>query len=65
MQNNKRQFRELAPETKQKISQAMRGRPKSFFHKQHISQGMKDYWKTVPSRNNHDNERGDGRAEEN
>lgn len=36
--------------TKQKISQKMKGKPKSFMHKQHISQGMKDYWSTVPSR---------------
>ncbi len=41
--------------TKQKISQKMKGKPKSFSHKQHISQGMKDYWREVPSRNNHDN----------
>lgn len=51
----KRKYREMDDSTKQKISQKMKGKPKSFSHKQHISQGMKDYWREVPSRNNHDN----------
>lgn len=46
----KRQFRELSDETKAKISQAMRGRTKSFTHKENISNGLKDYWKTIPNK---------------
>ena len=47
----KREFRECPDEVKQKISASLRGRTKSQSHKQNISQGLKDYWKDVPSRN--------------
>ena len=50
MENKKRQFRELSNDTKQKISNASKGRPKSQSHRQHISQAMTDYWKTIPHR---------------
>ena len=50
MKEYKRQYRELSDETKQKISNSSRNRPKSDQHKQHISQGMKDYWRNVPNR---------------
>lgn len=63
MNEYKRKYREMDDATKQKISQKMKGKPKSFMHKQHISQGMKDYWREVPNRNNHDN--GANYAEEN
>ena len=46
----KREFRECPDEVKQKISASLRGRTKSQSHKQNISQGLKDYWKDVPSR---------------
>lgn len=46
----KRQYRECPDEVKQRISATLRGRSKSDSHKQHISQGLKDYWKGVPSR---------------
>ena len=46
----KRQYRELSDETKEKIAAANRNRPKSELHKAHISQSMKDYWKSVPNR---------------
>lgn len=46
----KRQFRDLPDEVKQKISASTKGRAKSYDHKQHISQGMKRYWRSVPSR---------------
>lgn len=45
----KRQYRECPAEVKQKISLALRNRPKSSLHKQNISSGLKDYWKSVPS----------------
>ena len=50
MNNYKRQYREIDDETKQKISISSRNRPKTETHKQHISQGMIDYWLTVPNR---------------
>jgi hypothetical protein len=50
MKEYKRQYRQLDDETKQKISNSSRNRPKSDQHKQHISQGMKDYWQNVPNR---------------
>ena len=46
----KRQYRQLNDMTKQKISQSMQGRSKSYTHKEAISKGMTDYWKTVPNR---------------
>ena len=45
-----RQFRQLSDETKAKISQSMRGRSKSMTHKDRISSGMKNYWKTIPNK---------------
>ena len=50
MKEYKRQYRELSDETKQKISNSSRNRPKSDQHKQHISRGMKDYWQNGPNR---------------
>ena len=47
----KRQHRELDDDTKQKISQSLTGKSKSFTHVQNISKGLKNYWKTVPSQN--------------
>lgn len=55
MKEYKRQYSELSDETKQKISNSSRNRPKSDQHKQHISQGMKDYWQNVPNRPNDTN----------
>ena len=40
MKDYKRQYRQLDDETKQKISNSSRNRPKSDQHKQRISQGM-------------------------
>lgn len=50
-----RQFRELDtldPTIRQKISQSMKGRAKTEQHKQHLSQSMKNYWATIPSQKN-------------
>lgn len=44
----KRQFRDLPDEVKQKISASTKGKSKTYDHKHHISQGMKKYWATVP-----------------
>ena len=52
IQNNnyKRQSREMPEEVKQKISASLRGRAKSYTHKQNISNGVKTYWKQIPRR---------------
>ena len=44
----KRQYRELSDETRAKISQSMKGKSKSFTHKEAISNGLKSYWKNIP-----------------
>ena len=50
MNNNKRQYRQLDDATKQKISQRLKGRSKSLTHKENISSGMREYWKTIPNK---------------
>ena len=50
----KREFREQTPETKKKISAALKGKQKSSAHRQNISKGLKTYWKDVPSRSEED-----------
>ncbi len=50
MAEYKRQWRELSDEHKEKLSQAATNKPKSATHRQHISQAMIDYWRTVPHR---------------
>lgn len=44
----KRIDRQVSPETRQKISQSLRGRSKSYSHRTHISQGVKNYWEQIP-----------------
>ena len=51
----KRQYREQEPETKQKISAALKGRHKSDTHKANISKSMIEYWKDVPSKQRENN----------
>lgn len=36
--------------TKEKISQTMKNKTKSYTHRQNISNGLKEYWKNVPNR---------------
>ena len=48
MKHYKRQWRELSDEHKQKLSQSAAGKPKSAEHRAHISQGLRDYWTSVP-----------------
>lgn len=50
MEQRKRIYRELDAKTKQKISVSSRGKAKTSSHKEHISQAMKKYWSTVPSK---------------
>ena len=52
----KRQYRNLRDDTKQRISQKLRGRSFSDSHKRAISDSMKVYWATIPYRNDENNE---------
>lgn len=54
MKEYKRKFRERDEVTKMKISTSLRNRTKSATHRQAISQGLKNYWETVPSMKNND-----------
>lgn len=45
----KRQYRDLPDEVKQKISASTKGRAKSYDHKQHISQGMRNTGPAFPA----------------
>ena len=54
MKHYKRQWRELGDEHKQKIRQSAEGKPKSAEHREHISQGLRDYWTTVPHKPGND-----------
>ncbi len=44
----KRQYRNLTDEHKQRISNSMRGKKHSEETKQKISIAMREYWKTIP-----------------
>lgn len=47
----KRKYRELRSETIEKLkNNPSLHRAKSEIHKQHISQGLKKYWESVPSK---------------
>ena len=56
MNNYKRQYRELTQETKKKISNSNKNKPKSDMVKQKISQGMLKYWASVPHRPENNND---------
>lgn len=45
----KRQFRELTDETKGKISNSLKGRHLTQQHRNAIAHSLKDYWATVKS----------------
>ena len=52
----KRKFRELNADTKQRISQSLKGRGLTDNHKQAISDGMRAYWATIPNKPSENNE---------
>ena len=43
----KRQFRNISPETKKKISETLKGRKKPEDVRRRISRGLRKYWTTV------------------
>lgn len=53
---HKRKYRQMDDATKQKISQSLRGRSKSFSHAQHISQSLRKYWSQIPNKELNDND---------
>ena len=50
-----RTYRELNDDTKQRISQGLKNRTLSDSHKEAISNGMRAYWTTIPSKPNDGN----------
>lgn len=50
MKEYKRQYRQLSDETKNKISNSNKNKPKTEIQKQRIRQAMIQYWKTVPNK---------------
>ena len=52
---HKRQYRQMDDATKQKISQSLKGRSKSYSHVENIRQGLKNYWETIPNKPKDDN----------
>jgi hypothetical protein len=53
--NYKRKYRERDEITKMKISNSLRNRSKSASHRQAISQGLKNFYKSLPSMKNNEN----------
>lgn len=53
--NFKRKYRERDEITKMKISNSLRNRSKSASHRQAISQGLKNFYKSLPSIKNNEN----------
>lgn len=51
---HRRKFRERDEITKMKISNSLRNRSKSLSHRQAISQGLKNFYKSLPSMKNND-----------
>lgn len=50
---HKRKYRELDDEVKAKISQSTKGKTKTMRHRQNLSRSLKNYWQSVPSRDEH------------
>ena len=53
--NYKRKYRERDEITKMKIANSLRNRSKSASHRQAISQGLKNFYKSLPSMKNNEN----------
>ena len=46
----KRKYRELDDDVKKRISQSCKNKKKSFSHREHLSQALKNYWSGVKSK---------------
>lgn len=51
-----RTYRQLSDETKAKISQSMRGKSKTFTHREHISDALRKYWEGIPNKQQNTND---------
>lgn len=51
----KRQYRELSPETKAKLSAVHKNKKKSASHRLHLSNAMLRYWANIPYRPENNN----------
>lgn len=49
-------YRELSDETKEKIAQSMRGKSKTFAHREHISNALRKYWEGIPNKQQNTND---------
>ena len=54
--NYKRKYRQMDDVTKEKISQSLKGKSKSFTHVQNIRKGLRNYWKNIPNKPLNDND---------
>ena len=52
----RRQYRNLLDDTKMRIAQSLKGRTFSDSHKQAISDALRQYWSTIPYRDDENNE---------
>ena len=50
MSEYKRKYRELSDATKEKISKSLTGKKRDYTTRQKLSNSLKNYWKSVPSR---------------
>lgn len=50
----RRKYRQMDDITKQKISQSLKGKSKSFSHVENIRKGLRNYWKNIPNKPTND-----------
>lgn len=48
----KRKSRKLSQETRRKISNALRNKPKTEAHREALSTSLRAYWQTIPAEEN-------------
>ena len=54
--NYKRKYRQMDDVTKEKISQSLKGRSKSFSHVENIRKGLRNYWAQIPNKKQNDDD---------
>ncbi|MBO5602984.1 MAG: hypothetical protein J5957_10380 [Prevotella sp.] len=50
----RRKYRQMDDITKQKISQSLKGKSKSFNHVENIRKALRNYWKNIPNKPTND-----------